>query len=306
MQGCERRFAEAAFGLVIDALEREIVVGLRNASQIGQRVADFGPLVESRTAYDFVREPQCDESLFEFAHLKRGAHQDGDLVEGNPFVLGGLDLIADSPSLLLTVPNPRDRRPLPKRFVGEQRLSQAPAVMRDQSRRDGEDVAARSIISLEPDHFCAGKIPFEPQDVFNIRAAPRVDRLIVVADAAQIAVRLGKEAEPKVLNDVRVLVLVDQDIAEAPPETRENFVMLAEQPQGFEQQIAEIDGVERLETRLVALIESRAAAGCKSGGFGLPACVLDRCLDFSIRRSGSPALAPASVCRPGFPPAAIA
>ena len=47
MQGRERCFAEAAFGLVIDALEGKVVVGLGDASKVGQRVAYFRPLVES-------------------------------------------------------------------------------------------------------------------------------------------------------------------------------------------------------------------------------------------------------------------
>ena len=55
MQGRKRRFAEAAFGLVIDTLEGEVVVGLGDAAKIGQRVAYFRPLVESRAADDLVR-----------------------------------------------------------------------------------------------------------------------------------------------------------------------------------------------------------------------------------------------------------
>ena len=101
MQGRERRFAEAALGLVIDALEREVVVGLGDAAQIGERVAYFGPLVESRTADDLVGEPERDEPLLEFAHLERGAHQDGDLVQRDALVLGRLDLVADQPGFLL-------------------------------------------------------------------------------------------------------------------------------------------------------------------------------------------------------------
>ena len=107
MQDRERRFAKAALGLVIDALEGEVVVGLGDAAKIGQRVADFRPLVESRAADDLVRQPQGDEPLLEFAHLKRGAHQDGDIVERNAFVLGRLDLLADESRLLLSCPTLR-------------------------------------------------------------------------------------------------------------------------------------------------------------------------------------------------------
>ncbi len=68
-----------------------------------------------------------------------------------------------------------------------------------------------------------GKVLLEAQDVFDIGAAPGVDRLVVIADTAQIAVGLGDEPEKKVLNDVRVLVLVDQDVTETPAECVENI-----------------------------------------------------------------------------------
>ena len=107
VQDRERRVAEAALGLVVDALEGEVVVGLGDAAQIGERVADFRPLVEPRAADDLVRQAERDEPLLEFAHLKRGAHEDRDLVERNALVLGGLDLLADEPRLLLGCPTPR-------------------------------------------------------------------------------------------------------------------------------------------------------------------------------------------------------
>ena len=228
MQDRKRRFAKAPFGLVIDTLEGEVVVGLGDAAKIGQGVAYFGALIESGAADDLVRQPQGDEPLLEFAHLKRGAHQDCDVVERNAFVLGRFDLVANQPRLFLTVRPFGDSRSISERLVGEQRLPQAAAIVGDQSRGNREDVPRRSIISLEPDHLCAGKVLLEAQDVFDIRAAPGVDRLIVVADTAQIAVGLGDEPEKKILNDVRVLVLVDQDVTEAPAEGVENIAMFAQ------------------------------------------------------------------------------
>ena len=151
-------------------------------------------------------------------------------------------------------------RPVSRRLVGEQRLAQPAAVVRDQSGGDREDVAARAIVSLEPDHLCAGKVPLEAQDVFDVGAAPGVDRLIVVADAAQIAVRSGEEAEPEILDDVGVLVLVNQNVAKPAPERRENVVVLAHESQRLEQEIAEINGVQRFQTRLIALVERRPSS----------------------------------------------
>ena len=58
-----------------------VVGALRDAAQIGERVADFEPLIETRPADHLVGQAEGDEALLEFAHLERGAHQYGDLVE---------------------------------------------------------------------------------------------------------------------------------------------------------------------------------------------------------------------------------
>ena len=88
--------AEAALGHVDDALEGEIVGRLVDDAQIGERIADFGALVEARAADDAIGQAERDEAVLELAHLERGAHQDGDLVEAVPLALKLLDLLADA------------------------------------------------------------------------------------------------------------------------------------------------------------------------------------------------------------------
>jgi len=58
--------------------------------------------------------------------------------------------------------------------------------MRDQIGCGGEDMAGGAVIALEPDHLGAGKIVLEAQDVVDLGAAPAVDRLVVIADAADV------------------------------------------------------------------------------------------------------------------------
>jgi hypothetical protein len=45
----------------------------------------------------------------------------------------------------------------------------------------------RAVVALQPDDLGAGKIALEAQDVVDLGAAPAIDRLVVVADAADIA-----------------------------------------------------------------------------------------------------------------------
>ena len=103
--------------------------------------------------------------------------------------------------------------------------------MRDHSGGGAEDARGRAVVLLEADDRGAGKIAFEAQDVADLGAAPAVDRLVVVADAAQIAPGLGQQAQPQILGDIGVLILVDQYIAKAPVIFGENFGVRGEQGQ---------------------------------------------------------------------------
>src|ERR1700691_6571339 len=97
-----------------------------------------------------------------------------------------LDLLADGAGFLLAVPRSGDGDLLAQDVVGAQRLAEPAFVVGDQMRGGGEDMAGRAVIALEPYHRGAGKIVLEAQNVVDLGAAPAVDRLIVVADAADV------------------------------------------------------------------------------------------------------------------------
>ena len=254
-QQLQRRLAEAALGHVDDALEREIVVRLMHDAQIGDGVADLGALVEARPADHPVRQSEIDEALLERAGLKPGAHQNRDVVERTPVALLGLDLLADEARLLLVVPQGRDAHARARLALGPQGLAQARAIAGDQARGGAQNVPGRAIVALEADHLGARKILLEAQDVADLGAAPAVDRLVVVPDAGDVPVALGEQPQPKVLGDVGVLVLVDQDGAKAPLVVGQDLGLLAEQGQAVQQQVAEVAGVQRQEALLVGGIE---------------------------------------------------
>ena len=72
--------------------------------KIGQRVADFLALVETRAADDAVVEAERDETVLEFAHLEGGAHEDRHVVELVAIALRLLDGLADGAGFLLRIP----------------------------------------------------------------------------------------------------------------------------------------------------------------------------------------------------------
>ncbi len=61
-----------------------------------------------------------------------------------------------------------------------------------------------------------GEVVLEAADVPDVRAAPAVDRLVVVADDAEVPVVADDALQEAVLRGVRVLELVDEDVVEAP------------------------------------------------------------------------------------------
>src|SRR5262245_3434523 len=96
--------AEAAFGNIDNALKSEVIAIGIEPGKMGERGADFGGLIEARAADHPEGKAEGEETIFELAHLERGAHQDGDLIERMAVALKLLDLLANHAGLLLRVP----------------------------------------------------------------------------------------------------------------------------------------------------------------------------------------------------------
>ena len=100
--------------------------------------------------------------------------------------------------------------------IGPEPLLLAVAVLLDDRRGGVEDHLRRAVVLLEPDDLRVGEVGLEVEDVAQVRAAPLVDRLVGIADDAQVAVDLGEPPDQQVLRAVGVLVLVDHDVPELP------------------------------------------------------------------------------------------
>ena len=123
--------------------------------------------------------------------------------------------------------------------------------MRDQPGGGGKDRRRRPVVRLQPDDMRTLEILFEAQDVFHLRPAPGVDRLVVVADAADVAVALGEQTQPHVLHQVGVLILVHQDVAEPAMVVGQDVRLGPQDLRHVQQQVAEIRRVQRPQPGLV-------------------------------------------------------
>ena len=97
----------------------------------------------------------------------------------------------------------------------------------------------------------------EAENVRHFRAAPAIDRLIVVSHHAQIAMPAGQRLHDAILAAVGVLIFVDQQVIERSASARRTSANVCEQFFGAQQQIVEIDRAGLLERLLIAAIGHR-------------------------------------------------
>ena len=135
--------------------------------------------------------------------------------------------------------------------VGAERLAESAFILGDKAGSGAQNMRRRAIVALQPDDLGAGEILLEAQDVVHLGAAPAIDRLIVVAHAADIPWPWASSLQPEILRHIGVLIFVDQHVFEAVLIVFQNIGMVLEDAQDFEQQIAEIGGIQDFRRCLV-------------------------------------------------------
>ena len=210
----QRRVADAAAGPVGDPHQRDGVGRVVEHRQVGDRVLDLGALVEARAADHLVRDLLAHEHVLEHAALRVRPVEDGDL-RRRPAVLDeARDLGGDEARLGVLVLDLDDLHRLALAELREEALRLAVAVVLDHRVRGAEDRVRRAVVLLERDRLRAREVALEVEDVVDVGAAEAVDRLVRVADGEHVPVLRGEQLQQPVLRVVRVLVLVDEDVAE--------------------------------------------------------------------------------------------
>ena len=73
--------AQSALRDIDNPLERQIVGRRLDEAQIGERIANFGALIEAEAADDAIGHADRDEAILEFAGLELRADEDGGTVK---------------------------------------------------------------------------------------------------------------------------------------------------------------------------------------------------------------------------------
>ena len=128
-------------------------------------------------------------------------------------------------------------------------------LLRDDAVRGAEDRVRRAVVLLERDRPRPGEVALELEDVADVGAAERIDALVRVPDCADVLVLGRQQLQQPVLGVVRVLVLVDEDVAEGLAPARGGLREAFEHLDGQHQQVVEVDRVRAVQAALVELVD---------------------------------------------------
>ena len=130
-------------------------------------------------------------------------------------------------------------------------------VVRDDTVGRVQDRCRRTVILLELDDFGVLKILFKIQDVSKVGTTERIDRLVIVTDDTEVSVALCEKLDQDVLAVVRVLILVDKNVAELLLIHRKNIRILLEKAYGIKQDIVKVHRVIGKEPVVIAAVDPR-------------------------------------------------
>ncbi len=145
-------------------------------------------------------------------------------------------------------------------LVGPEVLLARRRVVRDDRVGGFEDPLGRAVVLIEHDHRGVGERILELQQVAEVGAAEPVHALRVVADDHDAAMFDGEQAHDFPLRGVRVLELVDEDVAEPLLVPEQRLGVLAEQANREQQQVVEVDGRRLGQPPLVLGVDLRDPA----------------------------------------------
>jgi hypothetical protein len=128
-------------------------------------------------------------------------------------------------------------------------------VVADDPCGGAEDVAGGAVVLFELHDLRTRKVALEIEDVVDVGAAEAVDRLILIADRDDVSLLPHQQFHEHVLGAVRVLIFVDEEVAEAAVQLGPDIVVLLEQHHVVPDEIVEIHGVELFEPPLIEPID---------------------------------------------------
>ena len=250
----DRRVADAPLRPVRDPHQADGVGRVVEHLEVRRRVLDLGALVEARPTDHLVADLVQAQRLLEHSRLRVHPVEDRDLAAGVALLDEAGDLGGDVARLGLLVLDLDHPHRIAVAELRPEPLFLPLGVVRDHGVRRLENRVRRAVVLLERDRARLGEVALELQDVADVGAAEGVDRLVGIADRADVVMVLGEELQQAVLRVIRVLVLVDEDVPEGVLPVLPSVREVLQDLHGQHQHVVEVDGVRGGELALVQLV----------------------------------------------------
>ena len=170
---------------------------------------------EADAARDLIRNLESRQLELDVEGVEMGAVKDGDVGEGTALVDEAADALDDELGLLTSVDGLYEVGFFGVGAVGAEFFFEGAALglSEEDAVGEGEDLGSRAVVGLDAVDDGAGVAVGKREDVFDVGSAPRVNALRIVADGHYAVVR-ADEIDDLGLDDVGILILVDEDVAE--------------------------------------------------------------------------------------------
>ena len=252
--------ADAARGEIDHPQQRAVVLGIRDQSQVGERVLDLLAFEEAQSAIDPVADSGIEQRVLQHPRLRVRAIQQRHVGQAHAFALEVLHLVDDERGLLHVRGRLEHAQRFADAFGGPEILAEPLAVVRDERVRGVEDVAVGAVVLLELDDLLDVEVALEGRHVADVGAAKGIDALVVVAHREHRCLLAGQQLQPAVLQLVRVLELVHQDVLEA------RLVVRAQHLVALAAVRSSAAAARRNRPRLPGCTGGRRRHRCRSGG----------------------------------------
>ena len=158
--------------------------------------------------------------------------------------------------------------------LGPRGAHRGPFVLRQHGPRGLDDLRRRSVVRAEPDDRRARELVGESRQEPGVGARERIDRLVGVADDAEVRAVTEPGAQQVELRAGHVLELVDEEVPEPPPLRGRELGVRLERFRARADEIVEVEETALALLALVARVDARdliEGDGASRAGWPAPA-----------------------------------
>ena len=235
-----RRIANRTLRHVDDAPHGNIVCRIDHHTQIRQNVLDLFAVIELESAVHPIANARLHKRFFDDTRLCIRS-----VKHGKPACVLALrhqlpNLLANPCRFFPLIARPIQADALARSLLRPKRFILSVCVECNHLIGGIQNICGRTVVLFELDDLRIRKILFKIEDIADIRAAPAIDGLIVIADHAKVAALRCQQPDKHILRVVRILIFVYMNIAQLTLICLQNRRMLGKQLKRFDNQIIKI------------------------------------------------------------------